>query len=493
MIPHVPVRQGQYVSYAVPQTLPPGPPVQHLLVQQAVPVPVIHVAPVQVSPVVVTPTTWVTRPVVALNQTSFASTPLYSGPPSQAPSILQPSHWGWPTGSQDVADKLDEGRSDVHCSASQYGSSTEPPPEGDSSQFMSLLKDLENRMDLMTQMQQARNAIQQQVQKLRLQAFQEKFQESRCDSGLYEDSTTVDAELSLAAQESLPNLWAQIQDQRECINRLTEEVAGHRARLGLLPHEPVPVDSAASAKATEHRQEQAWVPSCLDETQPITRVSLPVDCTEVAPFHRDVIGSNVLLTEAGYTATRAKGCRESVVLGSRPLRLQESGRYFEVIVREVLPGWLGGMAIGVTSTSPETLHKLPDKAWRIPSSVIIGYNGSIFVNGEERPTSWRPERLDTSARVGLLVPATRNGDVLVFVDGQAVLRIDGGLLSLAGPDALGGVPDVLFPVVDIFAATRAITLCRSASVPQAPWEVDEARPQPISPLSRAAQAGLLQG
>merc|ERR1719414_1473554 len=80
------------------------------------------------------------------------------------------------------------------------------------------------------------------------------------------------------------------------------------------------------------------------------------DGCPVAPFSRQNCGANVSLSEDGYVATRTRGCRQSVLLGSAPLRRQGLGHYFEVEVRETVEGWVGGLGIGVTLSGPEQLR-----------------------------------------------------------------------------------------------------------------------------------------
>ena len=86
------------------------------------------------------------------------------------------------------------------------------------------------------------------------------------------------------------------------------------------------------------------------------------------------------------------------------------------------------------------------EAWRLPNTYIVGYWGRIFANGEEQETSWRSDTLQPGARVGLMV---LDGGLIVFVNGEVVVRADGLLGSPRGP---------FYPVVDVFAATRMITL-----------------------------------
>eukprot|EP00438_Fugacium_kawagutii_P029226 Skav229561 [mRNA] locus=scaffold568:495719:499630:+ [translate_table: standard] len=106
----------------------------------------------------------------------------------------------------------------------------------------------------------------------------------------------------------------------------------------------------------------------------------------VMPFCRDLFGANLEISEDGYRAMRTRGCRQSVAIGTAPLSLDQSmatqmtasaGRYFEILVEETVPGWVGGLGIGVAQSPIQTMKmnamkRLPDKAWRIPKTTMVG-------------------------------------------------------------------------------------------------------------------------
>jgi len=153
-------------------------------------------------------------------------------------------------------------------------------------------------------------------------------------------------------------------------------------------------------------------------------------------------------------------------------------------------GWVGGLGIGVTATPPELAGRSPDKAWRMQKTFVIGYGGCIYLDGVERRTNWHPDTLAVGARVGLLVAEQGDGDIIVFVDGQPVVRMEGARLSAY---------DALYPVVDVFAATRSVSLCRWSSPPLPPWRIAAepwaaggssggSRPRSPSSASRTASA-----
>jgi len=200
-----------------------------------------------------------------------------------------------------------------------------------------------------------------------------------------------------------------------------------------------------------------------------------------APFSRQTCGVNVTLSDDGYVATRTRGCRQSVLLGSSPLPRRDAGWYFEVEVLETVEGWVGGLGIGVTLTSPGSLRRIPDKAWRMQDTFIVGYWGCVFLNGKERRTHWRADTLPSGARVGLLVSGDGAGDLCVFVDGTLVVLVPGALAELAVPGA------EFFPVVDVFAATLKVALQPQSLPPPPPWGAAEgAYSPPASPAGSLA-------
>ena len=295
-------------------------------------------------------------------------------------------------------------------------------------QFLALLESLEARVDLMSQMQQTRAAIQQQAQ--------------NAQTGLQHDHSDPEPE---------PDVWEKIKDQDGHICRLSEEVTGLRERLQ---------GSLAMNAALQHADRVASVLQASSPEQSNSLLSpFPLkDPSVLLPFCPKASGINLEISEDGYTATRFRGCRQSVAVGTGPVPLQEHGRYFEVTVEDTVPGWVGGLGIGVTSSTPQGLKRVPDKAWRIPKTMIIGYWGCVFLDGCEQRTAWRADSLHPGARVGFLV--TRGGDLLIFVDGEAVVRVDGAVESQKEP---------LYPVVDVFAATRVVSMSPSARPPTKSW------------------------
>mmetsp|Transcript_16753 Transcript_16753/g.39150 ORF Transcript_16753/g.39150 Transcript_16753/m.39150 type:complete len:632 (+) Transcript_16753:69-1964(+) len=206
----------------------------------------------------------------------------------------------------------------------------------------------------------------------------------------------------------------------------------------------------------------------------------------VPPLSSDMCGVNVELSEDGYTATRARGCRQSVALGSGPLVRQASGWYFEVGIQETVSGWVGGLGIGVTRTPPGGMTRVPDKAWRLPSTFIVGYWGCVFLDGMERKAQWRPDDLQAGQRVGFLVTGDGRGDIIVFVDDKPVVHVPGAMLAREmnmSSSVAVGVPEPMFPIVDIFAATRTVAMLKRATPPPRPWDTSSPAVRPSSPTA----------
>lgn len=345
------------------------------------------------------------------------------------------------------------------------------------------------------------------------------------------------AEARLATENA--ELWQQLREQRECISKLTQEVDGLQSQLSAVSElrqvnnnkglEELRVQLQAalgreresSAEAARLRQEllelrqqkdrealeaKAERERLLSELQQLrlaaagvsvgaassgvsallTEPVLPVEPAHsggpvTAPFSRQTCGVNVTLSDDGYVATRTRGCRQSVLLGGAPLPRQDLGWYFELEVCETVEGWVGGLGIGVTRTSPGQLRRIPDKAWRMQNTFIVGYWGCVFLNGKERRTHWRADTLPSGSRVGLLVSGDGSGDLHVFVDNTMVVSVPGALAE----HALPGVE--LFPVVDVFAATLKVALQPMSTPPAPPWGAAEgAYSPPGSPAGSLA-------
>jgi hypothetical protein len=255
-----------------------------------------------------------------------------------------------------------------------------------------------------------------------------------------------------AHQVECEALLAEIQSLRTLTGSTQNGLGGARSR-------GVSHDKPYFASSTSTTSKQIGLRSPMVAARTVSN-GAPV----IAPFSQQSCGTNVTLTEDGYTATRTRGCRQSVLIGSAPIEPQALGRYFEVEIKQVQDGWVGGLGIGVTCTDPSTLRRVPDKAWRIAHSYIVGYWGCVFLDGKERRTKWRVDTLPIGTQVGLLVSDDGSGDIRVFAGGELVVIAAG---ALAEHVAAG---DQFFPVVDVFAATVAVSLVPCAKPPQLPWK-----------------------
>jgi len=446
-----------------------------------------------------------------------------SQPPSPPPQL--------PIASRQA--EADEGATNWGASQAAQASTGAAAAGDTSNQFMGLLESLEARVDFMSQMQHTRAAIQKRAKALEGLKSNEDSSAPGSEGGSASLGTTTNSfawqptvevlpppedsqampnpdrrsprpvgwsptdvppgTLALEAAPTMPlqppkageanaELWAQFQDQRNCISRLTTEVEGMRRQLLALGASNSPSASTTtswsevSGAKTKHERERAVA---LDQSlhAPVPPPGPDLMNTSgltppMKPFSHDLVGVNLELSGDGYSAVRTRGCRQAAAVGIDALMAGARGYFFEVTVEETVSGWVGGLGIGVTATSPHEIRRVPDKAWRMPSTYMVGYWGCIFLDGVERRTSWRSDTLAVGSVVGLLV--TREGDLLVFVDNHPVVR-----LANAVP---GAATKKLYPVIDVFAATRAITLSQRADPPPPPWCVEtETHSPPTSP------------
>jgi hypothetical protein len=278
------------------------------------------------------------------------------------------------------------------------------------------------------------------------------------------------------SNEEVRCLQTQLVEERKRHESSTQQWAMERQRL---------LDELHSVKTTGGRRAIGGLPAvgedCEGMMQPMmaTEAVLPIRRGMTPPLCRNPCGLNIELSEDGYTAKRVRGCRQSVVVGSAPLNQQEQGYYFEVVVKETVCGWVGGLGLGVTRMCPEEMKRMPDKAWRIPSTFIVGYWGCLFLDGREKRTRWKADTLKVGSRVGLLVTGDGRGDLIVFVDGEAVVRADDVLPTS------NNVQEPLYLVIDVFAATLSVELVPNAIAPAKPWSGDPSPPGSPASVARS--------
>jgi len=133
---------------------------------------------------------------------------------------------------------------------------------------------------------------------------------------------------------------------------------------------------------------------------------------------------------------------------------QIRGLYFEVEVKQTVDGWLGGLALGFTHTAPQQFQheRVPDKAWRVPSTFVVGYSGCIYLDGTERRTEWQPDVLKVGQRVGLLLTGDGRCDMVVYVDGEEVSPATSTMASFE--EVASGVEVKRQELVDLATATE---------------------------------------
>jgi len=137
----------------------------------------------------------------------------------------------------------------------------------------------------------------------------------------------------------------------------------------------------------------------------------------------------------------------------------------------------------------------PMYAYEVPDAVLVGYGGHLVDKGKWMKTSWDPKRLKRDDVVGVLV--TEEGDIVVFVNEELVLRVKTSLneniiaaqaLSIStmslGVDGespsrrpskrraskTAPVKRVLFPILDLHGRVSAVTLLPRMSPPHVPLE-----------------------
>jgi len=295
------------------------------------------------------------------------------------------------------------------------------------------------------------------------------LREALIHDSLDEGSAARDVQVELEEIQSRTNVYSQEMErlqhqlnQEKCRQEsATEEWL--KERMGL----QIQINQAKAALMNSHRQRISQ--EKLNSQEKLDAV-LDVDTMErTFPFHPSTCGTNVSLSEDNYTVSRTQGCRQSVAIGSGPLARQKWGWYFEVTVRETLPGWTGGLGIGMTRTAPDQIERVADKAWRIPSTYVVGYWGCAFIEGEEVRVRWCSDRLQVGARVGVLITSDGDGDLIVFVDDKPVVRVNKRV------HIESEAVEQFYPIVDVFAATRAVTLSKYATTPDPPWNVEQGK------------------
>lgn len=363
-------------------------------------------------------------------------------------------------------------------------------------EFLKLLDSLEARVELMAKMQETRQRLQETrdpeapgsdggeatngaqllYDELHLLA-QDQSQTGLTGSEEAEEPEERSWDLVAANQE----LWEHLDQQEAFLRKANAEILKHReAYLRLeaeLQHERQLRQQAEEEWSSQKAQLEAEVQELRNQlnmestsgsAESLCRVQIQtmqdlaaasVEAVEAADpveprFSATCCGRNIELSEDGCLATRTRGSRQSAVFGQRALPKQENGWSYEIVVRETMEGWVGGLGLGVTTMCPAHLESVPDKAWRLPETSIVGYWGCAFVDGKESKISWRSDTLSPGQRVAVLV--TDEGDLKILVDRTVVASVSGAVKMTTETK--------LYPVLDIFAATVAVELVPEAII-----------------------------
>mmetsp|Transcript_28909 Transcript_28909/g.69488 ORF Transcript_28909/g.69488 Transcript_28909/m.69488 type:complete len:557 (-) Transcript_28909:334-2004(-) len=194
-----------------------------------------------------------------------------------------------------------------------------------------------------------------------------------------------------------------------------------------------------------------------DTMSPVALRSLPSD-RSVPSFSTSVHGPNVVISADGLVATRVQGFRQAVALSAASLSKESFGTYFQVLVKAVTRGWKGGLGIGLTSTRVSSTSQVPDKAWQIPGTLVVGYWGRSFSGGREYRSAWASDSLQPGDSVGLL--ALPEGSVRLFVNGRVEMAVE-GVVDYSSD---------IFGLVDVFGATTEVEIVRDGQPPPPPWD-----------------------
>lgn len=181
------------------------------------------------------------------------------------------------------------------------------------------------------------------------------------------------------------------------------------------------------------------------------------------PWRQETIGENLTVSDGDLREVRRmRGCQHAVAVGCWPLPRGPQGWFFEIEILDVVSGWVGGVGIGVTQAPESVLSAgLPEKAWQLPKTFVVGYWGRCFCNGVEHRTTWKADSLEPGDRVGLLI--TLQGELHLWVNGDRKVRVD-ARIPVVPSEGWETAPRML-PVVDVFASTSAVRWVHGAEPP----------------------------
>eukprot|EP00435_Cladocopium_sp_Y103_P064023 s146_g25.t1 len=191
-----------------------------------------------------------------------------------------------------------------------------------------------------------------------------------------EESTRLRQELKMQQEESM-RLQAELEMERQKHQQAAQDWMQERELLRAQLNEMQKRLEAKMAKPTSHSGSSSGGESGGSARGGVVRICTLQDMSsdpspnqaqnfEAVESGFSLCGSNIAVSEDRLVATRTRGNRQSMVLGSSPLRKVSEGWYYEVRLREVETGWtyagFGGLGIGVTKQSPSQNIRVPDKA-----------------------------------------------------------------------------------------------------------------------------------
>ncbi|KAF4716249.1 hypothetical protein FOZ62_031093 [Perkinsus olseni] len=245
------------------------------------------------------------------------------------------------------------------------------------------------------------------------------------------------------------------------------------------------VDTTPPPQAVEPRGEEQvdlQKPPRSDRPNPPTRVSR-VSVVETIPSIRSGCRSFlypspwrfVLVSKEGVRLSRRKGAESSVgniAIGAQPLTRHDKylAFFYSVIVETFLPGLAGGLALGVTASTPDEIKDdiakskpLAKSADRVLDTFMVGLRGKMyspFWERKSRPCPWSGT-LENGLQGGSMVTLAvgLNSRMHVFVDGE--------LVDIKCPS---GVPQrdsaPVYPIVELAGQAHAVKLVPDAELPR---------------------------
>lgn len=178
------------------------------------------------------------------------------------------------------------------------------------------------------------------------------------------------------------------------------------------------------------------------------------------------------------------------LLSEKPIKPCGDGFYFEVRVDSVTTGEEDGLAVGVTTTSPEELIRkmpnLPEVAASVPNSWVVGLTGVAHCSvgdkdGNFVDLSWSPQNLKEGDRVGLLV--THERKLCVVENGRDVVW---------GPHKVEA-EEPLYALVDLLGNTTGVTLLPDAKPPETLKEHYESKTKRRASVKEAMMDDVAKG